>query len=556
VGGRAAALAGNKRWPEAHEPLLHDNSSDVSVTSTAAAERAGALVKQHKRQRLEADQQLLLQPVSRNQKQLPPQSQQQDSQGPVLQGLPPALAAGLRVMVADERIKPHLVQVMSAGKVGLLQQQLDFWAPETQALSSDAAGAATRPSKRPWEYDALELRGIAQLVQTVCELGGESPSDQQAAVVQLCMDSVATAFCLQDAAAAQQQAELRSKCQELVQGMLQLAQASLEDSCSSHLNLSTAMLAAAAAAVVASSGPSGLQRMEQLRSICEHMRYLAGSVDEALWAALWGLARARAGKENASGTWEWQPAGLTALQQLLLLVRAAPAGWQAALRLPCSSAAQQHAGTGKGTTLMSVLFAALHRSFQLRQQAAVQRLQQQQQQQGSSQPLLEADEGEEQAEREQAEAVLLPAFEGALTAASAWLVSSSGSELLGAVHELLVRHVLMMQQVLRALLLPDSQLHSVLGYVSCGLPESLVDSAVKYLAAARQLFSAAAGQAGDAARQQVLRCDAIQGSGQCQCSVHQAAFDCQLLGELLETTMGQVVRPWRQQDFEPRPKPL
>jgi hypothetical protein len=573
VGGRAAALAGSKRWPGTHEPLVNDNSSDVSVTSTAAAaERAGALAKQHKWQRLEADQHLLLQPVSKDQKQLLPQGQQQrqqDSQG-VVQGLREVpgnfvnpLAGALRVMAADERIKPHLVQVMSAGRVGLLQQQLDFWAPETQALAGDAA---CKPSKRPWDYDALEQHGIAPLVQTVCSLGSGSQDPhqdsvaaedrQQAVVVQLCLESVVAAFCLQDTAAARQQAELRSKCQEVVQGMLQLAQASLEDSSSSHLNLSTAMLAAAAAAVGVGSGPSGLQRLEQLRSICEHLRYLAGSVDEALWAALWGLARARAGKEDASSTWEWQPAGLTALQQLLLLVRAAPAGWQAALQLPCSSAVQQQAGAGKGTTLMAVLFAALHRSFQLRQQAAVQRLQQQQQQQGSGQPLLEADESEEQAEREQAEAVLLPAFEGALTAASAWLVSSSGSESPGAVHELLVRHVLMMQQVLRALLLPDSQLHSVLAYASSGLPEPLVDSAVKHLTAARQLFSAAAGQAGDAARQQVLRCAASQGCGQCQCSVHRAAFDCQLVGELLVTTVSHVVRPWRQQDFEPRPRPL
>jgi hypothetical protein len=581
LGGRAAALAGSKRWLEGHEAVLPDNSSDVSVTSTAAAaERAGAAGKQPKRQRLEPGQ--LLQ-FSRDyglqqdqQQQQPPEvgrGRQQDGKEAVPQellqsmekqqqvrgGVVSPLAVGMRVMAADERIQPHLVQSMAAGDLQLLQQQLDFWSPETQLLLGDAAGTATKPSKRLWEYDALEQRGVAQLVATVCRLGSEKEGPQQAVVVQLCLDSVASAFCLQDTAAAQQQRELRSKCQELVQAMLQLAQASLEDSSASHLNLSTAMLAAASAAVVAAAGPSALQRLEQLRSICEHMRYLAGSVDEQLWSALWGLARARAGRETASGSWEWQPAGLTALQQLLLLVRAAPAGWQAALCLPCSSAAQQQAGTGKSTTLMHVLFAALHRSFQLRQQVAVHKLQQAQQQQGQGQPRVEADESEELAEREQAEAVLLPAFEEALTAASAWLVSSSSSssEPLCAVHELLVRNVLMMQQALRALLLPDSQLQNVMAFVSCGLTESLVDSASQYMAAARKLFATAAGQAGDAARQQVLGCHGSpNGAGQCQCEVHCAAFDCQLLGELLETTVSHVVRPWRQQDFEPRPRPL
>ncbi|KAF6252906.1 hypothetical protein COO60DRAFT_1550364 [Scenedesmus sp. NREL 46B-D3] len=579
LGGRAAALAGHKRWLETHEPVVNDNSSDVSVTSTAAAaERAGAFGKQRKRQRLEPGQQLLQQQINReyaarhDQTHLLLEGQQlQDGQSALLQalkqqvkgGVVSPLAVGLRVMGADERIRPHLLQAMSAGDVRLLEQQLDFWSPETQLLAGAAARATVEPTKRLWEYDAVEHRGIAQLVQAVCRLGSESKGPQQAVVVQLCLDSVGIAFCLQDAAAGQQQQqprrELRAKCQELVQGMLQLAQASLEDSSASHLNLSTAMLAAAGAAVIAAAGPSAVQRLEQLRSICEHMRYLAGSVDEQLWGALWGLARARAGREGASGNWEWQPAGLTALQQLLLLVRAAPAGWQVALHLPCSSAAPQHAGTGKPTTLMHVLFAALHRSFQLRQQVAVQKLQQlqQQQQQGLAQTQVEADETEEQAERKQAEAVLLPAFEGALTAASAWLVtSSSSSEPRCAVHELLVRQVLMMQQTLRALLLPDNELQGVLAFVSCGLPGSLVDSASKHTAAARQLFATAAGQAGDAARQQVLGCSASKGAGQCQCEVHRAAFDCQLLGELLETTMSHVVRPWRQQDFEPRHVPL
>jgi hypothetical protein len=572
VGGRAAALAGSKRWLEVAEAVPHDNSSDVSVTSTAAAaERAAG--KQHKRQRLEPDQPLLLRPVSRDFAPPAPAQQQQHGgqqglqggvQNAFLQGLLQSLKGGvmnfavaLRVMAADERIQPHLVQLL-ADDAQLLQQQLDFWCPETQPAGGDAAGAAVKPSKRHWDYDALEQRGIAQLVQRVCRLGSEKQGPQQAVVVQLCLDSVASVFCLQDTAAAvTQQREARSKCQELVQGMLQLAQASLEDSSASHLNLSTAMLAAAGAAVLAASWPSAVQRLEQLRSICEHLRYLAGSVDEALWSALWGLARARAGREGASGSWEWQPAGLTALQQLLLLVRAAPAGWQAALRLPCSSAAQQQAGNGKSTTLMHALFAALHRSFQLRQQVTVHRLQQQQQNQGKAgAPQVEADESEEHGEREQAEAVLLPAFEAVLTAASAWLLSSSSSEPPCAVHELLVRHVLMMQQVLRALLLPDSQLQHVLGFVGCGLPDSLVDSASLHMATAHRLFAAAAGQAGDTARQQVLGCHASQGAGQCQCEVHRAAFDCQLLGELLETTVSHVLRPWRQQDFEPRPRAL
>ncbi|WIA27987.1 hypothetical protein OEZ86_010577 [Tetradesmus obliquus] len=575
VGGRAAALAGSKRWLEVGEAVLPDNSSDVSVTSTAAAaERAGAAGKQHKRQRLEAGELLQLgrdyAPQQDQQQQPAGQAaRQQDDKNALLQqvlqslekvkvqgGVVSPLVVALRVMAADERIQPHLVQAITSGDVRLLQQQLDFWSPETQR-----SGGA-QPSKRHWEYDALEQRGVAQLVQAVCRLGSQEQGPQQAVVVQLCLDSVASAFCLPDPAAAaqqqqQQQRELRGKCQELVQAMLQLAQASLEDSSASHLNLSTAMLAAAGAAVVAAAGPAALQRLEQLRSICEHMRYLAGSVGEALWGALWGLARARAGRESASGSWEWQPAGLTALQQLLLLVRAAPAGWQAALCLPCSSAAQQQAGSGKSTSLMHVLFAALHRSFQLRQQVAVHKLQRQQQQQGQAQPQVEADESEELAEREQAEAVLLPAFEDALTAASEWLASSSGSEPPCAVHELLVRQSLMMQQALRALLLPDAQLRNVLAFVGCGLPESLADSASHHMTAARQLFAAAAGQAGDQARQQVLGCHASQGgAGQCQCEVHRAAFDCQLLGELLETTVSHVVRPWRQQDFEPRARPL
>ncbi|WIA27985.1 hypothetical protein OEZ86_010575 [Tetradesmus obliquus] len=186
VGGRAAALAGSKRWLEVGEAVLPDNSSDVSVTSTAAAaERAGAAGKQHKRQRLEAGELLQLgrdyAPQQDQQQQPAGQAaRQQDDKNALLQqvlqslekvkvqgGVVSPLVVALRVMAADERIQPHLVQAITSGDVRLLQQQLDFWSPETQR-----SGGA-QPSKRHWEYDALEQRGVAQLVQAVCRLGSQ-----------------------------------------------------------------------------------------------------------------------------------------------------------------------------------------------------------------------------------------------------------------------------------------------------------------------------------------------------------------------------------------------
>jgi hypothetical protein len=77
-------------------------------------------------------------------------------------------------MAADERMQPHLVQLIADNAQQLLQQQLDFWSPETRPPGGDAGGAAAKPSKRLWDYDALEQRGIAQatclLAQATCHL--------------------------------------------------------------------------------------------------------------------------------------------------------------------------------------------------------------------------------------------------------------------------------------------------------------------------------------------------------------------------------------------------